>query len=306
MAFTPDSEALLVSIYNGRWDEGGSIYSYELWSVSTGKFLRTVARADPYSRALSDGRTLAVQLKRIDSASSTQVVTLRVYDVAEAKLLHSASHPSPGKDSNGAFISPFLRLDVKQHPPNYEATAFADMKKNVYLTFNAPDRSLQLWELTTGRLLQTFRLQEEDPDPAYTGVSAQVSLDGKTVMLKSATRVSLWRVEDGSRVANYDQEVSGMRLLTFSLDSRLMAYIESNGALAVAINPVKGGFVLGDVDTDGTVNVRDAILTLRFITELASPTPREKQAADLSGDSIISVTDVILILRKAVGLNPTL
>jgi hypothetical protein len=60
--------------------------------------------------------------------------------------------------------------------------------------------------------------------------------------------------------------------------------------------------IKGDVDGNGTVNSRDAILTLRIAVGLIEPTDDQKWAADVREDGEIKSSDAIVILRMAVGL----
>jgi len=68
---------------------------------------------------------------------------------------------------------------------------------------------------------------------------------------------------------------------------------------------VKIGYtcVAGDVNSDGLIDSRDAILTLRFAAEILIPTPIEQCAADVTNDGFIKSNDAIKILRMAVGLS---
>lgn len=66
----------------------------------------------------------------------------------------------------------------------------------------------------------------------------------------------------------------------------------------------------GDVNGDGTVNVADALQALRFTAKLVSPTSAEIARGDVAPlidgkpqpDGKIDIRDVVVILRKAVGL----
>ena len=53
----------------------------------------------------------------------------------------------------------------------------------------------------------------------------------------------------------------------------------------------------GDVDTNGIVNIMDAIMLLRYNAELESLTSAQKLAADVDGNGNISIEDTLLILR---------
>jgi hypothetical protein len=58
----------------------------------------------------------------------------------------------------------------------------------------------------------------------------------------------------------------------------------------------------GDVDGDGRVNSRDAILALRIVSGLSEPTEYQIWAADMNEDGKIRSNDAIFILRGIVGL----
>jgi hypothetical protein len=58
-------------------------------------------------------------------------------------------------------------------------------------------------------------------------------------------------------------------------------------------------YLLGDINTDGEVNISDVILCLRMAIDL---NPDNLLTADMNGDGVIDISDVILVLRKAIGL----
>jgi len=67
--------------------------------------------------------------------------------------------------------------------------------------------------------------------------------------------------------------------------------------------------IRGDVNQDGLVRANDAILTLRFIVEIDTPTEYQEWAADMNGDGNVGANDAILILRAssemaAPGIGP--
>ena len=62
-------------------------------------------------------------------------------------------------------------------------------------------------------------------------------------------------------------------------------------------------FILGDANDDGVVDVSDVVATAQYILGY-NPNPFNPDAADMNGDGEITVTDAVLITRKA--LDPTM
>jgi len=60
------------------------------------------------------------------------------------------------------------------------------------------------------------------------------------------------------------------------------------------------GFQKGDINSDGVIDITDVILCLRQAVGLNPPEPT---LADINGDGEVNISDVILILRIAVGLD---
>lgn len=68
-------------------------------------------------------------------------------------------------------------------------------------------------------------------------------------------------------------------------------------SLLVAIPPL----LLGDVNMNGVVDMRDAVLASQNTAGLATLTPRQRQAAEITGDASVTPADVAGILSKAGG-----
>ena len=54
----------------------------------------------------------------------------------------------------------------------------------------------------------------------------------------------------------------------------------------------------GDVNLDGVVDVRDAILALQYIAGNAELSEKQIAAADVNADSAVNVSDVVIIMQK--------
>jgi hypothetical protein len=77
---------------------------------------------------------------------------------------------------------------------------------------------------------------------------------------------------------------------------------ELHGTITVPGTGNTGG-TLGDLNSDGKVNVQDATLALRAAVNLITLTPAQVTAADVNKDGKVNVQDATKILRVAVGLD---
>jgi hypothetical protein len=64
-----------------------------------------------------------------------------------------------------------------------------------------------------------------------------------------------------------------------------------------------GTVLIGDVDSNGTVNIIDAMLVAQYVAGL-SPANFNLQAADYNPDGVININDALRIARHAAGLIP--
>ena len=60
---------------------------------------------------------------------------------------------------------------------------------------------------------------------------------------------------------------------------------------------------MGDVNADGKINSADALLVLKFSTQLQSPTSAQKKLADVNGDGKIDSSDALEILKYSTGIS---
>jgi hypothetical protein len=71
---------------------------------------------------------------------------------------------------------------------------------------------------------------------------------------------------------------------------------------AVTHNVHVTAVILGDTDGDGYVDVLDALRVLRAVNGQLTLTGDELLGADIDGDGLLTSADVVLIMRKAMGL----
>ena len=57
---------------------------------------------------------------------------------------------------------------------------------------------------------------------------------------------------------------------------------------------------MGDINNDGIVDISDVILILRMALQIDPIQP----CSDINNDGIVDISDVILTLRMALGLDP--
>jgi len=62
----------------------------------------------------------------------------------------------------------------------------------------------------------------------------------------------------------------------------------------------QGCYWLGDINCDEAVDISDVILVLRIALQLDPPAP----CSNINGDSTVDISDVILTLRMALALDP--
>jgi hypothetical protein len=67
-------------------------------------------------------------------------------------------------------------------------------------------------------------------------------------------------------------------------------------------SPTVGAPGSGDLDGDGTVTAAEAVLVAHYIVSGGALTPAQILAADMDGDNVLTMVDVILLMRKSVGL----
>lgn len=79
--------------------------------------------------------------------------------------------------------------------------------------------------------------------------------------------------------------------------------ISGNDFTAQAVVTVSGGYLPGDVDMNGTVNVADAIIALRAALGLIELSDIQLAIADMDANGGINVSDALTIMRIALGLE---
>ena len=82
---------------------------------------------------------------------------------------------------------------------------------------------------------------------------------------------------------------------------------DANGALSPITKPTVtddpyGGYALGDVNGDGKINTRDAVMILKYSARLIGLDETQQMRADTNGDGKINTRDVVLVLKYSAGI----
>ncbi len=90
-------------------------------------------------------------------------------------------------------------------------------------------------------------------------------------------------------------------------EPKAIATKDANGALSPITKPTVtddpyGGYALGDVNGDGKINTRDAVMILKYSARLIGLDETQQMRADTNGDGKINTRDVVLVLKYSAGI----
>ena len=90
-------------------------------------------------------------------------------------------------------------------------------------------------------------------------------------------------------------------------EPKAIATKDANGALSPITQPnvtddPYGGYALGDVNGDGKINTRDAVMILKYSARLIGLDETQQMRADTNGDGKINTRDVVLVLKYSAGI----
>lgn len=72
---------------------------------------------------------------------------------------------------------------------------------------------------------------------------------------------------------------------------------------AVIGDPVTRTTMKGDVNSDGRIDVTDALMVINIILGNYNPTQQEMRAADINGDGLVNIADVVSIVNTILGIG---
>ena len=73
--------------------------------------------------------------------------------------------------------------------------------------------------------------------------------------------------------------------------------IDFEWMLYVIENLLGGDYVLGDVNSDGSIDILDIVLMVNIILSVLEPTDLQLQASDLNVDGVINILDIVQIVN---------
>ncbi len=98
------------------------------------------------------------------------------------------------------------KLPVELGP--FTATAFSP--DNTFIITGKKDGSVCQWDLKTGKLIKSF------PGQAYSVYDLDVSSDGKYILSLVGDEISLWNIESGTRILNFENDDNFIEQVSFN------------------------------------------------------------------------------------------
>jgi WD40 repeat protein len=296
-AFTPDGQFLVAHLYDGLE------HRVAAWRVSDG--VRTSWFGFGSFQDLHQAY-ITSDLKYAVYSGYGGAKGVRLYEVSSGKLLWSFNTPRPCPVSDcygsdyGADVH-YLPGAEEVAVATYQSTQIRRAETGEILAELTPEQ----WRAEKGKYLPP---PPEPLNPAITGIPVHRSPDGRVIVTVPADEpvsLTFWKAGSGERLDSVDAGPGHRIFAWFSPDENYLItrgsldhYDPSTpGDLTASLNPYGN---LGDVDLNGSVDVSDAVRSLRYLVELDSPASDERFRADVNGDDALTVGDVILTLSRAV------
>lgn len=144
---------------------------------------------------------------------------------------------------------------------------------------------------------------------AVTDCPFTVDISGGSVNISHNAALNADGVDMRNGVAVLTMKKSGASQSITSAP-KAIATKDANGALSPITKPIVtddpyGGYELGDVNGDGSINVLDAILLLQYCAGMSAAQLDDVQLAraDVAYDGSVNVLDAILMLRYCAGMS---
>ena len=149
--------------------------------------------------------------------------------------------------------------------------------------FNAVNGELTIEKAPLKITAKDYTIKQGQPLPEF-----EVTYDG---FKNDETSEVLWKQPVIETTATSESEPGEYEITVYDAEAQNYEITYFKGKLTIE----KPDFILGDVNSDGLVNVTDIVVTVNYIMEKPSP-DFNKEAADLNGDGEINVTDIVMMV----------
>lgn len=132
-----------------------------------------------------------------------------------------------------------------------------------------------------------------------------VSIDGDGVTISHNAAPNTDGVDMRSGVAVLTMKKSGASQSIIS-EPKAIATKDANGALSPITQPTVtddpyGGYALGDVNGDGTIDITDIVSIIRHVSRTRILTDEKFARADVNADNSVDIIDIVAIVRIISG-----
>lgn len=145
----------------------------------------------------------------------------------------------------------------------------------------------------------------------YTDIAAAsdcpftVSIDGGSITISRNASPNTDGVDMRSGVAVLTMKKSGASQSIIS-EPKAIATKDANGALSPITKPTVtddpyGGYALGDVNGDGTIDITDIVSIIRHVSRTRILTDEKFARADVNADNSVDIIDIVAIVRIISG-----
>ena len=132
-----------------------------------------------------------------------------------------------------------------------------------------------------------------------------VSIDGDGVTISHNAAPNTDGVDMRSGVAVLTMKKSGASQ-SITSEPKAIATKDANGALSPITQPTVtddpyGGYALGDVNGDGTIDFTDIVSIIRHVSRTRILTDEKFARADVNADNSVDIIDIVAIVRIISG-----
>ncbi len=119
---------------------------------------------------------------------------------------------------------------------------------------------------------------------SYFAATKNINGNGTLIKLR-------FRIKEGAAPGTYP--ISYVKTDVMNIDEQYASVRSVNGSVTVSGSTA----VMGDVDSNGKINVQDAVSVLKYVSGVATLEGESLRAADVTGDGKVEVADAAKILK---------